>query len=241
MPDSPAPYLAVRGHETHTFDAIVIGSGISGGWAAKELCEKGLKTLVLERGRNIEHITDYPTAMQESWKLPHRGALSPQFRKENPILTQVGAVTGTTQHFFAKDAEHPYVQQQPFSWIKGYQVGGKSLVWARWTQRWSDLDYEANAHDGHGIDWPIRYADIAPWYSHVEKFVGVAGNRDGLPQIPDSEYLPPMELNCVDRHMKATIESTWPGRNLVTCRTANLTQQHHGRGPCVYRDRCARG
>lgn len=241
MPDSPAPYLAVRGNEQHTFDAIVIGSGISGGWAAKELCEKGLKTLVLERGRNVEHIKDYDTATKESWELPHRGALSPQFRKDNPILVQCGAVQGATEHFFVKDKEHPYEQAKPFSWIKGYQVGGKSLMWARWTQRWSDLDYEANAREGIAVDWPIRYADIAPWYSYVEKFVGISGNRDGLPQIPDGEFLPPMELNCVEQHMKQTIESQWPSRNLVICRTANLSRPLNGRGPCVYRDRCARG
>jgi choline dehydrogenase-like flavoprotein len=241
MPDAPLPYLAIRGREQHTFDAIVIGSGMTGGWAAKEFCEQGLKTLVLERGRNVEHVKDYPTATKESWELPHRGALTPQFRRENPILTQVGAVTGATQHFFVKDAEHPYVQQQPFAWIKGYQVGGKSLLWARWTQRWSDLDYEANAKQGIAIDWPIRYADIAPWYAHVEKFVGIAGNRDGLPQIPDGEYLPPVDMNCVDRHMKQVIESRWPGRNLVISRTANLSRPLNGRGPCVFRDRCARG
>ena len=241
MPDAPLPYLAIRGREQQTFDAIVIGSGISGGWAAKELCEKGLKTLVLERGRNVEHIKDYPTATKESWELPHRGVLTPRFRRDNPILTAVGAVDGTTEHFFVKDHEHPYIQQAPFSWIRGYQVGGRSLMWARWTQRWSDLDYEANAKEGIAIDWPIRYADIAPWYSYVEKFVGISGNRDGLPQIPDGEYLPPMELNCVDQHMKQVIESRWPGRHLVICRTANLTRPLHGRGPCVYRDRCARG
>jgi choline dehydrogenase-like flavoprotein len=241
MSEASSPYLAVRGREQHTYDAIVIGSGISGGWAAKELCEKGLKTLVLERGRQVEHLTDYPTAMKEPWELPHRGNLTPQFRRDNPILTQVGAVDGTTEHFFVKDHEHPYVQQAPFSWIRGYQVGGRSLLWARWTQRWSDLDYEANAKQGIGIDWPIRYADIAPWYSYVEKFVGISGSRDGLSQIPDGEYLPPMELNCVDRHMKQVIESRWPGRNLVICRTANLSEPLPGRGPCVYRDRCARG
>ncbi len=241
MPDSPAPYLAVRGKEAHTFDAIVIGSGMSGGWAAKELCEKGLKTLVLERGRNVEHITDYPTALLESWQLPHRGDLTPTFKQENPILTQCGAVDAANEHFFVKDREHPYVQEKPFSWIRGYQVGGKSLMWARWTQRWSDLDYEANAKEGIAVDWPIRYADIAPWYSYVEKFVGISGNRDGLPQIPDGEFLPPMDLNCLEQHMKQVIEAQWPGRNLVISRSANLSRQLNGRGPCMYRDRCNRG
>jgi choline dehydrogenase-like flavoprotein len=241
MPATPSPYLALRGREQHSFDAIVIGSGISGGWAAKELCEKGLKTLVLERGRNVEHIKDYPTATKEPWELPHRGAPSPQFRRENPIVSQVYALNGATEHFFVKDHEHPYIQQTPFTWIRGYQVGGRSLMWARWTQRWSEMDFTANARDGVAVDWPVRYADLAPWYSYVEKFVGIAGNRDGLPQIPDGEFLPPMEMNCVDRHMKQVIEQRWPDRHVVISRTANLTEARAGRGVCVYRDRCSRG
>jgi len=243
MPETPpsAPTVSTRGQSSQTFDAIVIGSGISGGWAAKELCEKGLKTLVLERGRNVEHITDYTTAMSESWQLPHRGRLSPQFRRDNPILTQCGGVYGANEQFFVKDAEHPYVQAKPFSWIKGYQVGGKSLMWARWTQRWSDIDFEANAREGIAVDWPIRYADVAPWYSYVEKFVGISGNRDGLPQIPDGEFLPSMGLNCLEQHMKSSITSRWPDRHLVISRTANLSKPMEGRGVCMYRDRCSRG
>jgi choline dehydrogenase-like flavoprotein len=241
MAETPPPYLAVRGREEHTFDAIVIGSGISGGWAAKELCEKGLKTLVLERGRNVEHVKYYTTAMKEAWELPHRGELTPAFRRENPILSQLYLADEATKQFLVRDAEHPYVQQAPFSWIRGYQVGGRSLLWARWTQRWSDLDFTANAKEGHAIDWPIRYAALAPWYSYVEKFVGIAGNRDGLPQIPDGEFLPPMEMNCLDLHLKQAIEARWPNRNLVISRTANLTRPIGNRGPCVYRDRCARG
>ncbi len=241
MADLPLPYLAVRGREQHTFDAIVIGSGMSGGWAAKELCEKGLKTLVLERGRNVVHRDDYPTAMKEPWELPHRGELPPQFKRENPVASQIYALDGATRHFFVKDADHPYVQETPFTWIRGYQVGGRSLLWARWTQRWSEQDFAANAEEGIGVDWPLRYADVAPWYSYVEKFVGIAGNRDGLPQIPDGEFLPPMEMNCLDRHMKQAIESRWRNRHLVISRTANLTKPLHGRGACVHRDRCARG
>lgn len=238
---SSIPSIITNGKATHTYDAIVIGSGISGGWAAKELCEKGLKTLVLERGRSVEHIKDYPTAMQESWEMPHRGAVTPQFKSDNPILMGCGAVYGANTHFFVKDQEHPYEQAKPFSWIKGYQVGGKSLLWARWTQRWSDLDFEANGKEGIAVDWPIRYADLAPWYSYVEKFAGISGNRDGLPQVPDGEFLPPMELNCLEKHMKSTIESRYPGRNLIISRTANLSQPHLGRGVCMYRDRCNRG
>ena len=242
MAATPAsPAIAVHGKQSHTYDAIVIGSGISGGWAAKELCEKGLKTLVIERGRSVEHIKDYPTAMQESWEAPHRGALSPQFRRDNPILSQCGGAYAANEHFFVKDKEHPYEQVKPFSWIKGYQVGGKSLMWARWTQRWSDLDFEANGRQGIAVDWPIRYADLAPWYTYVEKFAGISGNRDGIPVIPDGEFLPPMELNSLEKHMKGAIESRWSDRRLVISRSANLTQPHLGRGVCMYRDRCSRG
>lgn len=224
-----------------TYDAIVIGSGISGGWAAKELCEKGLKTLVLERGRNIEHIKDYPTAWSETWQLPHRGKLTPAFVRDNPILTQCSSVSAANEHFFVKDREHPYEQTKPFTWIRGYQVGGKSLIWARWTQRWSDIDFGANEREGIAVDWPIRYADLAPWYSQVEKFVGISGNRDGLPQVPDGEFLPPMEFNALDRHMKQVVEAQFPGRNLIISRTANLSRPMEGRGVCMYRDRCNRG
>ncbi len=228
-------------NQTNRFDAIVVGSGMSGGWAAKELCEKGLKTLVLERGRNVEHVKDYPTAMLEDWQFPHRREIPEKVKAENPVLSRCYAFDESTEHFFVKDQEHPYVQKKPFDWIRGYQVGGKSLLWARWTQRWSNIDFEANAKEGIGIDWPIRYEDIAPWYSYVEKFVGISGNRDGLPQIPDGEFLPPMEMNCVEKHFKEKLESSFPGRNLVISRTANLSQAHLGRGPCQYRDRCSRG
>lgn len=236
-----APYINGKGKEGNTFDAIVIGSGMSGGWAAKELCEKGLKTLVLERGRMVEHIKDYPTATKRPWELPHRGMLTDKFREENPILAGSGVVGEATEHFFVKDKEHPYIQNKPFSWIRGYQVGGRSLLWGRWTQRWSDTDFEANAKEGIAIDWPIRYKDIAPWYSYVEKFVGISGNRDGLPQIPDGEFLPPMDLNCIETHFKNSLASNYKDRHLVISRTANLSQKHLGRGPCVYRNLCSRG
>jgi len=225
-----APHLNSRGKEAHTYDAIVIGSGISGGWAAKELCEKGLKTLVLERGRNVEHIKDYPTANMEVWEFQHR-------------LQRCGdgGRGADTAHFFVRREEHPYVEAKPFRWTRGYQVGGKSLMWARMVQRWSDHDFEANARDGYGVDWPIRYRDIAPWYSHVERFIGVSGSKEDLPQLPDGEFLPPMELNCLEKHVKARIEATFPGRNLIMSRQANLTRSHNGRGQCMYRNRCARG
>ena len=227
--------------QANTYDAIVIGSGMSGGWAAKEFCEKGLKTLVLERGRNVEHIKDYPTATMETWEFPHRLRIPQKVKDENPILSQCYAFDESTEHFFVKDKEHPYQQVKPFSWIKGYQVGGKSLMWARMTQRWSDLDFEANIKEGIGVDWPVRYEDIAPWYSYVEKFVGISGNKDGLPQVPDGEFLPPMQMNCLESHFKENIEGKYSGRNLIIHRTANLTQEHNGRGPCMYRSLCRRG
>lgn len=236
-----APSLTGSGRDAHTYDAIVVGSGMSGGWAAKELCEKGLRVLVLERGRDVKHVADYPTAMKESWELPNRGRLTPAFRAENPVLSKCYAVDEATRHFFVEDAEHPYVQEKPFDWIRGYQVGGKSLLWARWTQRWSDHDFQANARDGFGVDWPIRYRDLAPWYSHVERFVGISGNRDGIAHVPDGEFLPPMELNCLEEHLRESVESRFADRRLIVARTANLSQPHLGRGPCQYRDRCARG
>jgi choline dehydrogenase-like flavoprotein len=240
--DSPSlKNINTKGVAQNTYDAIVIGSGISGGWAAKELCQKGLKTLVLERGRNVEHIKDYPTAMTPPWGFPHRGELPLNIHEENPIASRCYAFREETQHFFVKDKEHPYLQTQPFDWIRGYQVGGKSLLWARWTQRWSDLDFEANAKEGVGIDWPIRYKDIAPWYSYAEKFAGISGNRDGLKQVPDGEFLPPMEMNAIEKHLKGSIESNFPGRNLIISRTANLSKALNGRGPCQYRDLCFRG
>jgi choline dehydrogenase-like flavoprotein len=235
------PNINSKGIEQNTFDAIVIGSGMTGGWAAKELCEKGLKTLVLERGRNVEHGKDYPTATLAPWELPRHNALSKKFLDENPIASKCYAVEEATKHFFVKDNEHPYVQVKPFAWIRGYQVGGKSLMWARWTQRWSDLDFEANVKQGIGTDWPIRYKDIAPWYSYVEKFVGISGNKDGIAHLPDGEFLPPMEMNCLEKHFKAQTEKSFAGRHVIISRTANLSKGLNGRGPCQYRDLCSRG
>src|SRR6201994_3475889 len=169
----------------HVYDAIVIGSGISGGWAAKELCEQGLKTLVLERGGNVVHNKDYPTALMSPWDFPHRKEMPRKFVEENPLITTAAGFGEDTAHFFIRDKDHPYVQEKPFDWIRGYQVGGKSIMWARQTQRWSDFDFDGPARDGFAVDWPIRYADIAPWYSYVEKFVGISGNKDGLDHLPD--------------------------------------------------------
>ena len=241
--------MNIQGDEKakRTFDAIVVGSGISGGWAAKELCEKGLKVLVLERGRQVEHIKDYTTTNKQVWNLPHRNRLTLSAYDANPTQRKVAyAFNELSGQYFIQDNDHPYVQQKPFDWIRGYQVGGKSLLWARWVQRWSDLDFTANAKEGIGVDWPIRYKDIAPWYSYVEKFVGISGTKDGIPQLPDGEFLPPMELNCVEQHFKSQLGKSHPDRHFIISRTANLTeaQEIHkkfGRSNCQYRDRCATG
>ncbi|MCU0398608.1 MAG: GMC family oxidoreductase [Cyclobacteriaceae bacterium] len=229
-----------------TFDAIVIGSGMSGGWAAKELCDQGLKTLVLERGRSVEHLKDYPTTTMDPWDFPLRTQLPADVVKENPIVSKCYAFNDTTDHFFVKDNEHPYIQEKPFDWIRGYQVGGKSLLWARQTQRWSKYEFEAPARDGFAVPWPISYDDLAPWYSHVEKFVGISGNRDGLEHLPDSEVLPPWELNCVEQHIQEKIHSQYPGRHVIIGRCAHLTQPQEihlkqGRGQCQARTLCERG
>lgn len=235
-------YLNTKGVAQNTYDAIVIGSGISGGWAAKELCEKGLKTLVLERGRNVEHIKDYPTATTDLWNFKYRNfLLQKKLLDDNPIVSRCYAFTEATEHFFVKDKAHPYIQEKPFDWIKGYQVGGKSLIWGRWTQRWSDLDFTANAKDGYGVDWPIRYKDIAPWYSYVEKFVGISGNKDGIPHLPDGEFMPPMKLNALEKHLQQSIKENYSDRQLITSRTANITIELPGRTACQYRNMCARG
>ncbi len=238
--------FAIDSKDNRTYDAIVIGSGISGGWAAKELCEKGLKTLVLERGRNVEHIKDYPTTNMMPWEFEHRGQVVEEIQKENPVISRCYAYREDTQHFFVKDTEHPYVQDKPFDWIRGYQVGGKSLLWARQVQRWSEYDFEGPARDGFAVDWPIRYADLAPWYSYVEKFVGISGNKDGLDNLPDGEFLAPMELNCVEKYFKEKVETQYSGRNVIIARCAHLSEPQaihleQGRAQCQNRNLCQRG
>ena len=232
--------------QQNQFDAIVIGSGISGGWAAKELCEKGLKTLLLERGRDVEHIKDYPTATKNPWEFEHRGAMTKKFLDENPLISKAAGFDATTAHFFIKDKDHPYIQEKPFDWIRGYQVGGKSLTWGRACQRWSKYEFTAPARYGYGIEWPIDYEDIAPWYSHAELFVGVCGNRDGIDAMPDGEFLPPFDFNCVESHVRQKISGSWKDRFLVKARWAHLTEpkQVHldqGRGRCQARNMCMRG
>lgn len=240
-----ASHPTTPGAQKHTYDAIVIGSGISGGWAAKELCDHGLRTLVLERGRDVQHLKDYPTALLNPWDLPRRGRLPRATVQANPIVKRCYAFDEATEHFFVKDQEHPYVQEKPFDWIRGYQVGGKSLIWARQTQRWSRFDFEGPARDGFA-EWPITYEELAPWYAHVERFVGISGNRDGLETLPDGEFLPAWEMNDVERQMQARIQQAYPGRHVVQGRCAHLTEPQpvhfeQGRGKCQARHLCYRG
>jgi choline dehydrogenase-like flavoprotein len=228
------------------YDAIVIGSGISGGWAAKEFCEHGLTTLMLERGRPVQHLKDYPTATKNPWDFPHRGQLPRKVLDENPIVGRCYAYGESTKHFFVPDKAHPYIQEKPFDWIRGYQVGGKSLLWARQTQRWSPYEFDGPARDDFAVPWPIGYADLAPWYSHVERFAGISGNKDGLPQLPDGEFLPPWELNCVEQHISDKIRESYKDRPVIIGRCAHLTRPQpihleQGRGQCQARNLCDRG
>ena len=227
----------------NTYDAIVVGSGITGGWAAKELCEKGLKTLVLERGRKLDHVGDYPHVSTPPWAFDHRGAVPESVKQDYPVQSTVYAFNDGTLPLWVKDSEHPYTtpDDRDFTWIRGYHVGGRSLMWGRQCYRWSDLDFAANAKDGVGIDWPIRYRDIAPWYSYVERFVGISGQEENLDQLPDGEFLPPMEMNCVEKDVKKAIESRWSDRKMTIGRVANLTAPKDGRSKCQYRNLCYRG
>ncbi|WP_373520919.1 GMC oxidoreductase [Aquiflexum sp.] len=233
-------------NKENEFDAIVIGSGISGGWAAKELCEKGLKTLVLERGRNVDQKKDYPTMTAATWDMPHRNKMPLSDKLENPVVNRCYAYAEDTAHFFVKDTDHPYVQEKPFDWVRGYQVGGKSLLWARQTQRWSKYDFEAPGRDGFAVDWPIRYNEIDPWYSYVERFVGISGSKEGVETLPDGEFLPPWEMNCVEKVIRDRIVEAYKDRHVMIGRCAHLTepQPHHleqGRGQCMARNQCQRG
>jgi choline dehydrogenase-like flavoprotein len=226
------------------YDAIVVGSGISGGWAAKELCEKGLKVLLIERGREVKHREDYPTAMQESWQLPHRGKMDLKTKRDYWANVRTGYTANEEhRHFFTKDVDFPYREAQPFTWVRGYQTGGRSLMWGRQSYRWSDLDFEANAREGISIDWPIRYRDLAPWYAYVERFAGISAQAEGWSTLPDGEFQPAMEMNCAERHIKSKIQGKYP---ITIGRIAHLTrpteeQKALGRTSCQYRNRCMRG
>ena len=238
MPDST--YINSKAKPNNTYDAIIVGSGISGGWAAKELCEKGLKVLLLDRGRNVVH-GDYPTATKAPWEFTHRLHLSEEDKRKNFVQSRHYSLREDNKHFYINDQQNPYEETKRFDWIRGDVVGGRSLLWARACYRWSDLDFEANLKDGHGIDWPIRYKDIAPWYDYVETFIGVSGNADGIPQLPDGKYMPPFEMNCAEIFFKQKVEEKFADRKVIMGRTANLTKPVQGRGQCQARDLCHRG
>lgn len=225
-----------------SYDVIVVGSGISGGWAAKEFTEKGLKVLLLERGRNVEHIKDYHNANKAPWEMPHRNKITNQMVENHQQLSKTGGLTESSVDFWVNEIESPYTAIKPYFWRRGYQVGGRSLTWGRQTYRWSDYDFEANLREGIAVDWPVRYKDIAPWYKYVEKFVGISGSLENLPQLPDGCFLPPMEMNCVEKDVASRIKNFYKDkRRMIIGRTANLTVPHNGRTNCQYRNRCDLG
>jgi choline dehydrogenase-like flavoprotein len=235
--------LAIDSVKKRTFDAIVIGSGASGGWAAKELCDHGLKTLVLERGRDVKHIKDYPTAAKAPWQFEYRGSVPLDQRKD---FQNARFVREETFHWTIRDDEQPFIEEKPFRWFRGYHMGGKSLLWARQTQRWSDFDFEGPARDGFAVDWPIRYKDLEPWYAHVEKFAGIAGNRDGLAELPDSEVMPGFEMSCIENHFRESLDKNYPERHLILGRCAHITDPQpihyqQGRTKCQNQAICNRG
>jgi choline dehydrogenase-like flavoprotein len=223
----------------NTYDAIVIGSGISGGWAAKELTEKGLKVLMLERGRDIVHIKDYVNSGKEAWDYPHRGRATQEMKNDYPVLKRDYPLNESNLDYWVNDKESPYTEIKRFDWFRGYHVGGRSLMWGRQSYRWSDFDYEANAKDGVGVDWPVRYKEIAPWFDYAEKFAGISGAKDGLSQLPDGQFLPPMDMTCVEKDVAARIKEHYKGkRAMIIGRTANLTVEHEGRTNCQFRNKC---
>jgi choline dehydrogenase-like flavoprotein len=226
----------------NTYDAIVVGSGISGGWAAKELTEKGLKVLMLERGPNVVHKTDYKTATLAPWEVPHRGRRTIEMIDAHPNLKRDYVLNELNLDWWAHESDSPYIETKPFTWFRGYQVGGRSLLWGRQSYRLGDIDFEANLKEGIAVDWPIRYKDLAPWYSYVEKFAGISGNKDGLAQLPDGEFQPPMPLNCVEKDVAERVKKAFDGKRLVTIgRVANLTQPLEGRSQCQFRNKCSLG
>ena len=226
------------------YDAIVVGTGVSGGWAAKELTEKGLKTLVLERGRMVKHIEDYPTMNMDEWDFPAGDVKTAEIRRRQPVQTRTGQVKEHSKHFFVDDLDHPYNEIKPFNWLRGYHVGGRSLTWGRQVYRLSDIDFEANAKEGIAVDWPIRYKDIAPWYDYVEEYIGISGEKLGLPQLPDGKFLKPMEMHCVEKDLKKSLHENYDDRTLTIGRVAHITEgtkKGLGRVSCQYRNRCRRG
>ncbi len=236
--------LNIDAQKQNTYDAIVVGSGISGGWAAKELTEKGLKTLVLERGRNVVHVTDYPTMTLEPWQLPNANRLTQEELKFYPVQSRTGWVSQANKHFWVKDTENPYNEIKPFDWIRGYHVGGRSITWGKQTYRLSPMDFESNAKEGIGVDWPLRYEDLAPWYDLVETYIGVSGRAEGLANLPDGKFLPPMELNCVEEVFRDRVAEKFNGRKITIGRVAHLTaplKHDPSRGVCQSRNLCDRG
>ena len=232
--------FGIKKKKRNSFDAIIVGSGISGGWAAKELCEKGLKVLLLDRGENVVH-PDYPTATKDPWNFPHHIHLTQEDLQKYYVQSRHWSFREDNKNFYINDKENPYEEAKRFDWIRADVVGGRSLLWSRACYRWSDLDFEANAKDGIAIDWPLRYNDVAPWYDYVESFIGVSGSTDGIPQLPDGIFQPPFEMNAVEKLFKAKVEANYTDRKVIIGRTANLTQPVKGRGQCMARNLCDRG
>ncbi|MGZ8536605.1 MAG: GMC oxidoreductase [Flavisolibacter sp.] len=225
----------------NTYDAIVVGSGISGGWAAKELTEKGLKVLLLDRGMDVKHVEGYTSTNKNPWDFPHRGGRTRQMAKDYPMLAKDYTLNEMNLEWWANEKDSPYTEVKPYAWLRSHNVGGRSLMWGRQSYRWSDFDFEANAKDGHGVDWPIRYKDIAPWYDHAERFAGISGSLDNLPQLPDGQFLPAMEMNCVEKDVAARMKEHYKGtRPWIIGRTANITQPRpeQNRVNCQYRNKC---
>ncbi|MGZ8510681.1 MAG: GMC oxidoreductase [Chitinophagaceae bacterium] len=242
MPDTTKVNINNKAQEQNSFDAIVIGSGISGGWAAKELCEKGLKVLMLERGKDLEHVKDYKSAGKNLWEFEHHGKTTREQKEKYPVIHRGWAAYEPLMDSWTNEQDCPYTEKKPFTWWRSYQMGGRSILWGRQSYRLSDLDFDANAKDGIAIDWPIRYKDLAPWYDHVEKFAGISGSLEGLPHLPDGLFLPPMDLNIVEKDVAARIKQQYKGnRHLIIGRVANLTQAIPGRTACQFRNRCWEG
>jgi len=242
MGDTTGIHINNKAVSQNSYDAIVVGSGISGGWAAKELTEKGLKVLMLERGRPVEHVKDYKTAGNMPWDFPHRGRTTEKQHTDYPVIHRGWAASEAVMDYWANEKDNPYVEKKPFTWWRSYQLGGRSLLWGRQSYRWSDLDFEANAKDGIAVDWPVRYRDIAAWYDYVEKFAGISGSREGLSHLPDGQFLPPMQLNVVEKDVAARIKAHYKGnRHLIIGRVANLTEAIPGRTACQFRNRCWEG
>jgi choline dehydrogenase-like flavoprotein len=239
---SDTAYLNTKAAAGNTYDAIVIGSGISGGWAAKELTEKGLKVLLLERGKDHQHIKDYKGINNDPWDTPHRGRTTAEQQEKYPVIHRGWAASEAVMDAWTNEEDCPYTEVKPFTWWRSYRMGGRSLLWGRQSYRLSDLDFEANGKEGVGVDWPLRYKDIAPWYDHVEKFAGISGSLEGLPHLPDGQFLPPMDLNCVEKDVAARIKEKFKGdRHLIIGRVANLTKAIEGRTNCQFRNRCWEG